>query len=75
MDGNLWRAESFQGDGLFNPKDDVISSSALIIAQIMVKADGGDLSCFEQSNGFVGPKNPSPAIGSGSLIIEIDAHD
>jgi len=74
MDIHARWLEATQKDGLLNPEHNVISSPAVIIAQIMIEAELRNLAGFKKSNCFSWPMDPEPTFWSGSLIIEINAH-
>jgi hypothetical protein len=63
-----------QSNGLLDPEEHVIASAAQVVAKVVVEADGTNLTGLEQGNGLVGPIDPSPASGSGALIVEKNEH-
>ena len=74
MDDDVGWGEPVQGDCLFDPTNDVITSSACVISEVVVQAYIGHLARLEQYDSLFRPPSTYPALRSKALIIEVNFH-
>ena len=69
VDCDLGWIEASKRHGRFNPKNDIVASTATIIAQVMVKANFFDKTCFQKLNRLFGPVDTPPTIWRCPFIV------
>jgi hypothetical protein len=74
VDPNAGRLEASGDHRLFEPQQDVVACSVLVVAKVVVEAELVNATGFEQGDGFLGPANLVPPFGSRPLVIEEDLH-
>lgn len=74
MDNDLGRMEATSDHRFLDPKHDVVTCTAFIIPEIVIKADLGDIASFKKSDGFIWPEHSNPAFWGFSFVVEEDVH-
>jgi hypothetical protein len=74
VNGDLRWLEASKRDGFFDPKNDIVSGSELVVAEIMIEAQLFDSSGLKKDNYLGRPMGANPAFRSFSFIIKKYAH-
>lgn len=74
MHADFWRDESTQRDRFFNPDNDIVSGTVLVVSQVMVKTQFHNTASFKQGDDLRRPVCPNPSVGSRTFIVQVDSH-
>lgn len=70
-----WAAEAAGNHGFFYPQDYVVAGATLIVAQVVVEADGFYAAGLQQLNGLIRSILAQAAFGRGAFVIQKNVHD
>ena len=74
MDSDPWWIEALCRHRFFDPEGDVVAGASVIITKIVIEAEVGHVSRFQDLDGLIWPADLVPTLRGFAFVVEIELH-